>query len=50
MVVLTEQFLNLTPEEYLAWEEQQSCHHYFSYEVYAISAGTIDLSELALNL
>jgi Uma2 family endonuclease len=39
-----------TPEEYFAWEEQQlERHEYINGEVYAMSGGTINHSEIALN-
>jgi Uma2 family endonuclease len=39
-----------TPEEYFAWEEQQlERHEYIDGEVYAMSGGTINHSEIALN-
>ena len=51
MVVAKEQFPKLTPEEYFAWEEMQTMRHeYLDGEVYAMSGGTINHSEIALNL
>ncbi|MGI0491620.1 Uma2 family endonuclease [Alkalinema pantanalense CENA528] len=50
MVVAKEQFPKLTPDEYFAWEEQQTCRHeYLGGEVYAMSGGTINHGEIALN-
>ncbi|MGF1601062.1 MAG: Uma2 family endonuclease [Thermosynechococcaceae cyanobacterium] len=50
MLAATEKFPVLTPEEYFAWEEQQRCRHeYLNGEVYAMSGGTINHSEIALN-
>lgn len=51
MVVAKEQLPKLTPEEYFAWEEMQTMRHeYLNGEVYAMSGGTINHSEIALNL
>lgn len=51
MIAATEQFPKLTPEEYFAWEEQQrSRHEYLNGEVYAMSGGTINHSEIAGNV
>jgi Uma2 family endonuclease len=50
MIAAKEQFSPMTPEEYFAWEEQQLCRHeYIDGEVYAMSGGTINHSEIALN-
>jgi Uma2 family endonuclease len=50
MIAAKEQFPFMTPEEYFAWEEQQLCRHeYIDGEVYAMSGGTINHSEIALN-
>ncbi len=51
MIVAKEQFPNLTPEEYFAWEEQQrDRYEYLNGEVYAMSGSTINHSEISLNL
>jgi Uma2 family endonuclease len=50
MIAAKEHFLKLTPEEYFAWEEQQEeKHEYFDGEVYAMSGGTLNHSEIAGN-
>jgi Uma2 family endonuclease len=50
MVALKEHFPSFTPEEYFAWEEQQSeRHEYMDGEVYAMSGGTINHGDIALN-
>jgi Uma2 family endonuclease len=50
MVVAKEQFPKLTPDKYFAWEEQQTDRHeYLGGEVYAMSGGTINHGEIALN-
>ena len=50
MGALKESFPKLTPDEYFAWEEGQNFRHeYISGEVYAMSGGTIDHSEIAGN-
>jgi Uma2 family endonuclease len=50
MVALKEHFPSLTPEEYFAWEEQQlERHEYLDGEVYAMSGGTINHGDIALN-
>ncbi len=51
MVAIRENLPRFTPEEYFAWEEQQLCRHeYINGEVYAMSGGTIDHSDIAGNL
>lgn len=51
MIAAKEQLPRLTPEEYFAWEEQQEeKHEYFDGEVYAMSGGTLNHSEIAGNL
>jgi Uma2 family endonuclease len=51
MIALKEGFPRLTPEEYFVWEEGQNCRHeYIDGEVYAMSGGTINHSEIAGNL
>ncbi len=50
MVALKEHFPQLTPAEYLAWEEQQEFRHeYADGEVYAMTGGTLNHSEIASN-
>jgi Uma2 family endonuclease len=48
MVAIKENFPRFTPEEYFAWEEQQlERHEYINGEVYAMSGGSINHSEIA---
>jgi Uma2 family endonuclease len=50
MVALKEHFPRLTPTEYLEWEEQQEFRHeYVDGEVYAMTGGTLNHSEIAGN-
>jgi Uma2 family endonuclease len=50
MIALKEHFPRFTPEEYFAWEEQQlERHEYIDGEVYAMSGGTINHGDIALN-
>jgi Uma2 family endonuclease len=50
MIAAPEHFPRFTPAEYFAWEEQQQIRHeYIDGEVYAMSGGTINHSEIALN-
>jgi Uma2 family endonuclease len=50
MVAVKDNSPLFTPAEYFAWEEQQLCRHeYIGGEVYAMSGGTIDHSEIAGN-
>jgi Uma2 family endonuclease len=50
MIAIQENFPRFTPEEYFDWEEQQNCRHeYLNGEVYAMSGGTLNHSEIALN-
>jgi Uma2 family endonuclease len=50
MVALKEHFPQLTPAEYLEWEEQQEFRHeYVDGEVYAMTGGTLNHSEIAGN-
>jgi Uma2 family endonuclease len=50
MIAAKEHFPRFTPEEYFAWEEQQLVRHeYIDGEVYAMSGGTINHSEIVLN-
>jgi len=51
MIAARKKLPTLTPEEYFAWEEQQLFRHeYLNGQVYAMSGGTINHSEIALNL
>ncbi len=51
MIAVQEFFPKFTPEEYFAWEEQQlERHEYIDGEVYAMSGGTINHSDIAGNL
>lgn len=51
MIAAREQFPKLTPEEYFAWEAgQRSRHEYIGGEIYAMSGGTVNHSEIAGNL
>jgi Uma2 family endonuclease len=50
MVAIKDRLPKFTPEEYFAWEEGQICRHeYIDGEVYAMSGGTINHSEIAGN-
>jgi Uma2 family endonuclease len=50
MIALREYSPRFTPEEYFAWEEQQAVkHEYIDGEVYAMSGGTTNHSEIASN-
>ena len=50
MVAVKEHFPRFTPEEYFAWEEQQEFRHeYLNGEVYAMTGGTLNHSEIAMN-
>ena len=47
MVAVKDRDLRFTPQEYFAWEEQQlERHEYVDGEVYAMSGGTINHSEI----
>ncbi|EKU96518.1 hypothetical protein Lepto7375DRAFT_0524 [Leptolyngbya sp. PCC 7375] len=51
MVAAKEQFPKLTPEDYFAWEETQTMRHeYLDGEVYAMSGGTINHSDISGNI
>jgi Uma2 family endonuclease len=51
MIALKDNFPRFTPEEYFAWEEQQQLRHeYIDGEVYAMTGGTLNHSEIAGNL
>jgi Uma2 family endonuclease len=48
MVAIREHFPRFIPEEYFAWEEQQlERHEYIDGEVYAMSGGSVNHSEIA---
>jgi Uma2 family endonuclease len=50
MIAAREDFPRLTPEEYFAWEEQQQIRHeYINGELYAMTGGTLNHSEIASN-
>ena len=50
MIAVRESFPRFTPEEYFEWEEQQEIRHeYFDGEVYAMTSGTLNHSEIAIN-
>ena len=50
MVAVKEHFPRFTPKDYFAWEEQQlERHEYIDGEVYAMSGGTINHGDIALN-
>ena len=50
MIAARESFPKFTPEEYFEWEEQQEIRHeYFDGEVYAMTGGTLNHSEIAIN-
>jgi Uma2 family endonuclease len=49
MIALRESFPPLTPEEYLDWEErQEQKYEYLNGEIYAMTGGTVNHSEVAL--
>jgi Uma2 family endonuclease len=51
MIAAREHFPQFTPAEYLDWEEQQEFRHEFvDGEVYAMTGGTVNHSEIAVNL
>jgi Uma2 family endonuclease len=50
MVAIKDNYPQLTPEEYFAWEEQQlERHEYIDGEVYAMSGGTINHGDIVGN-
>jgi Uma2 family endonuclease len=50
MVAVKDNLPRFTPEEYFAWEEQQlEKHEYIGGEVYAMTGGTVNHSEIAVN-
>ncbi len=50
MIAIKDNFPRFTPEEYFAWEEQQrDRYEYVNGEVYAMTGGTVNHSEVAMN-
>jgi Uma2 family endonuclease len=50
MIAARESYPRFTPEEYFEWEERQEIRHeYFDGEVYAMTGGTLNHSEIAIN-
>ncbi len=50
MIAIQNNRPRFTPEEYFAWEEQQRDHYeYIDGEVYAMTGGTVNHSEVAVN-
>jgi Uma2 family endonuclease len=50
MIAVRDSFPRFTPEEYFDWEAgQQIRHEYINGEVYAMTGGTLNHSEIALN-
>jgi Uma2 family endonuclease len=50
MIATKENLPRFTPEEYFAWEEQQRVRHeYIDGEVYAMTGGTVNHSQIASN-
>jgi Uma2 family endonuclease len=51
MVAVQEYYPKLTPSEYLDWQEKQELRYeYVNGEVYAMSGGTVNHGEIAVNL
>lgn len=51
MIAGKENFPQITPEEYFAWEEQQlEKHEYIDGQVYAMSGGSVNHSRIAVRL
>jgi Uma2 family endonuclease len=51
MVAIRDNTPRFTPEEYFAWEEQQlERHEFIGGEVYAMSGGTVNHSQIGVNL
>jgi Uma2 family endonuclease len=51
MIAVRESFPRFTPEEYFEWEAHQEIRHeYFDGEVYAMTGGTLNHSEIAINV
>jgi Uma2 family endonuclease len=50
MIAVKDNFPRFTPEEYFDWEEQQQIRHeYINGEVYAMTGGTLNHSEIGTN-
>lgn len=50
MIAASERFSPLTPEEYLAWEDQQlEKHEYIDGQVYAMSGGSVNHGRIAIK-
>jgi Uma2 family endonuclease len=50
-MIANQQFLRMTPQEYLEWEEQQTIkYEYINGEVFAMTGGTLPHNSIALNL
>jgi Uma2 family endonuclease len=50
-MIATQQLPRFTPQEYLAWEEQQTLRYeYFDGEVFAMTGGTLPHADIALNI
>lgn len=50
MVAVQENFPRFTPEEYFEWEEKQELRYeYLGGEVYAMSGGTVNHGQIAIN-
>ncbi|NEZ68104.1 Uma2 family endonuclease [Leptolyngbyaceae cyanobacterium CCMR0082] len=50
MIAVKENFPQLTPEEYLAWEEKQlEKHEYIDGQVYAMGGGTVNHGRIAIR-
>jgi Uma2 family endonuclease len=51
MIAAREQFPQLTPPEYLEWEQRQEFRHeYVNGEVYAMTGGSVNHGEIAMNI
>ena len=50
MIAVKENFPQLTPEEYFAWEEKQlEKHELINGQVYAMSGGSVNHSHIAIR-
>jgi len=50
MIAIKENFLQMTPEEYFVWEEQQlEKHELINGQVYAMSGGSVNHSRIAIR-
>ena len=50
MIAVKENFPQLTPEEYFAWEEKQlNKHEYLEGQVYAMNGGSINHGRIAIR-